>query len=150
MTTLSCDHCSGTISKPMYSCTSISLLLEGELPSFWNCALCLCVLYMDGRWSTWVVRVGAPSKIFKSHSQLSRLDMWTICLSFCLICVGLLLCFFIYIYIYISKLLMLLQNDVYFSKPMRLLHNYMGTFLSHWGCSPNIQLSCCGCEFYSV
>ena len=29
--------------------------------------------------SVWVVRVGAPSKIFKLHSQISRLGMWTIC-----------------------------------------------------------------------
>ena len=52
-----------TISKPMYSCTSFFELSEGELllvPGFWDCALCLCVLCMDGRWSTWVVRVGAP------------------------------------------------------------------------------------------
>ena len=28
---------------------------------------------------TWVVRVGAPTKIFKPHSQISRLGMWTIC-----------------------------------------------------------------------
>ena len=25
------------------------------------------------------VRVGAPAKIFKPHSQISRLGMWTIC-----------------------------------------------------------------------
>ena len=77
MTTLSCDHCSGTMYYDLSQCTAAHhflkcFLLEGELllvPGFWDCALCLCVLCMDGgRWSTWVVRVGAPSKIFKSHS----------------------------------------------------------------------------------
>ena len=95
MTTLSCDYCSGTISKRMYSCTSFCLVL-GELllvPSFWDCALCLCVLCMDG---TWVVRVGVPSKIFKAPFptlKVGYVDHLPFILSFILICVGLLLCF---------------------------------------------------------
>ena len=36
---------------------------------------CTCTCMYSG---TWVVRVGAPSKIFNSHSQLSRLGMWTV------------------------------------------------------------------------
>ena len=46
------------------------------------CALCLlCFLCSvdSSRWFTWVVRVGAPSKILKPHSQISRLGMWIIC-----------------------------------------------------------------------
>ena len=41
--------------------------------------LCVCLCCVNSRWSTWVVRVGAPRKIFKPHSQISRLGMWTIC-----------------------------------------------------------------------
>ena len=40
--------------------------------------LCLFVC-VNGIWSTWVVRVGAPQKIFKLHFQISRLGIWTIC-----------------------------------------------------------------------
>ena len=43
-------------------------------------AMCLFVLScVNSRWSTWVVRVSALQKIFKPHSQISRLGMWTIC-----------------------------------------------------------------------
>ena len=41
--------------------------------------LCFCLCCVNSRWSTWVVRVDAPRKIFKPHSQISRLGMWTIC-----------------------------------------------------------------------
>ena len=41
--------------------------------------LCLFVICGCSRWSAWVVRVGAPSKIFKPHSQFSRLGIWIIC-----------------------------------------------------------------------
>ena len=37
--------------------------------------LCVCLCCVNSRWSTWVVRVGAPRKIFKPHSQISRLGM---------------------------------------------------------------------------
>ena len=49
------------------------------LPGFGDCALCLCVLCMDGRWSTWVVRVGAqgwacgPSAFHSDYSYICRL-----------------------------------------------------------------------------
>ena len=81
------------------------------MPGFWDCALCLCVLCMDGRWSTWVVRVGAPSKIF---NPIPNCHGWECGPSafhseFILICVGLLLCFLKYI----------------FSKPLRLLQMYI-------------------------
>ena len=50
--------------------------------------LCVCVscVYMDGRWSTWVVRVGAPSKIFKPHSQLLILFSKPLRLLWILVC----------------------------------------------------------------
>ena len=57
----------------VYSCLACFCLL---LP----CLLLWCYVYcVDGRWSTWLVRVGAPRKIFKPHSQVSRLGMWAIC-----------------------------------------------------------------------
>ena len=40
----------------------------------------VCLYCVNNRWSAWVVRVGAPQNIFKPHSQISRLGMWTICL----------------------------------------------------------------------
>ena len=39
----------------------------------------VCLYCVNSRWSTWVVRVGEPQKIFKPHSQISKLGMWTIC-----------------------------------------------------------------------
>ena len=45
--------------------------------------LCVCLCCVNSRWSTWVVRVGMPQKIFKPHSQISRLGMWTICFPVC-------------------------------------------------------------------
>ena len=39
------------------------------------CLLCLLCSVDSSRWFTWVVRVGAPSKILKPHSQISRLGM---------------------------------------------------------------------------
>ena len=43
------------------------------------CSVFVCLCCVNSRWSTWVVRVGMPQKIFKPHSQISRLGMWTIC-----------------------------------------------------------------------
>ena len=34
---------------------------------------------VNSRWSTRVVRVGEAQNIFKAHSQISKLGMWTIC-----------------------------------------------------------------------
>ena len=41
--------------------------------------VCIYMYCVDSRWFTWVVRVDAPQKIFKLHSQISRVGMWTIC-----------------------------------------------------------------------
>ena len=41
--------------------------------------LCVCLCCVNSRWSTWVVIVGAPRKIFKPHFQISRLGLWTVC-----------------------------------------------------------------------
>ena len=43
------------------------------------CSVFVCLCCVNSRWSTWVVRVGMPQNIFKPHSQISRLGMWTIC-----------------------------------------------------------------------
>ena len=43
------------------------------------CSVFVCLCCVNSRWSTWVVRVGMPQQIFKSHSQISRLGMWTVC-----------------------------------------------------------------------
>ena len=47
------------------------------------CSVFVCLCCVNSRWSTWVVRVGMPQKIFKPHSQISRLGMWTIFFPLC-------------------------------------------------------------------
>ena len=37
----------------------------------------VCLNCVNSRWSASVVGVGAPQNIFKLHSQISRLGMWT-------------------------------------------------------------------------
>ena len=86
----------------------------------------------SSRWFTWVVRVGVPSKILKPHSQISRLGMTTYyhvlrtmyyyvlrnvdhlltCVYFSTLCLLLLYCCLLFIFLpifvfYFSKLLRL-------------------------------------------
>ena len=97
----------------------------------------MCVYCVNGRWLTWVVRVGAPSKIFKPHSQFSRLGMWTICLYIYMylffsdvigVCLILILYeFYLFISFYIVRSLTHYILLTYFSKLLwlRLLTQYI-------------------------
>ena len=66
----------------IHACMPVAALVNFAIfPTKTMCKVCCSVFVccVNSRWSTWVVRVGAPRKIFKPHSQISRLGMWTIC-----------------------------------------------------------------------
>ena len=73
-----CLACSFALLVFFYPCfTRVGDLMNNIHVRGW--ALDLCVYCVDSRRFTWVVRFGAPQKIFKPHPQISRLGMWTIC-----------------------------------------------------------------------
>ena len=94
-----------TVYRPMGDGAVHRPMGDGAVHGTYMVAVLYLYMYrVNSRWSTWVVRAGAPQKFFKPHSQISGLGMWTIC-------------FHIpkdYLLGYFSKLLRLLGSGLYF------------------------------------
>ena len=65
--------------RTVYTCCWLSSAIFFARECTHGSLIYVCLYCVNSGWSTWVVRVGVPQKIFKPHSQISRLGMWTIC-----------------------------------------------------------------------